>query len=95
MNKKILGAILVIIGLIALIGAGVFIYLIAEFSTAMGMLSTADQTIIAQYGIDAGQIGAMVGTLQTIITVGTVWCITVLITSLYAIYAGINMLRKR
>jgi hypothetical protein len=95
MNKKILGIILVIIGLIALIGAGVLIYVAMEFSTAIGMLSSADPAVISQFGANAEQLATVVGTMQTILIFSFVWCIRVVITALYSIYSGINMVRGK
>ena len=95
MNKKIVGLVFFIIGLIALIGAGVFVYIIAEFSTAVGALSTADTEVLGQFGVDASQMTTVLETVQTIITVGSVWLITVILSALFAMYTGIKMLLKK
>jgi hypothetical protein len=95
MNRKLVGIILVIIGLIALVGAGIFIYVILEFNTAIGMLSTADPAIISQFGVGAEQIGTIVSTIQTILAIGSIWLIIVIVTALYTIYSGINLIKKR
>jgi len=95
MNKKITGLVLLIVGVIALIGAGVFVYVLTEFSTALGMLTSTDTAAMSQFGIDVGQMGSIIETVNMVLTIGFVWLITVIITALFSIYAGIKMLFKK
>lgn len=95
MNRKITGIVLLVIGLIALIGAGVFMYIIIEFSTALGALTSADTTVMSQFGVDTSQMTSIIETINTVIAMGSVWLITVIISALFSMYAGIRMLMRK
>lgn len=93
--KKLFGAIVVVLGLIALLGSALFFFIIAQFGSSMSALSSVDTTTAAQYGLEVGQVQEVANQINMIITISYVWILAVIITSLYAIWSGINEIRKK
>lgn len=93
--KKLFGAIVVVLGLIALLGSALFFFIIAQFGSSMGALSSVDATTAAQYGLEVSQVQEVANQINMIITMSYVWILAVIVTSLYTIWSGINEIRKK
>jgi beta-lactamase regulating signal transducer with metallopeptidase domain len=95
MTNKLVWAVVVIIGIIALIGAVVFGWFISQFGSSMSGLSSVDAATAAQYGLEVNQVQQVANQINTILTISYFWLVMAIITSLYAIYSGINEFRKK
>ncbi|MEM7819436.1 MAG: hypothetical protein QXD48_01250 [Candidatus Aenigmatarchaeota archaeon] len=95
MDKKIVGIVFILIGLIALVGSGIFAWVLIEFSNTVSILTSADASTLSQYGIDMNQIQNIIQTVSTILVLGFLWIITVILSSLYMIKSGIQKFKKK
>ena len=85
---KILDGILVFVSIIAFIGAIIAAYVFLQVGSALSSLAsdTTGQIAGVQESVDM---------FNTILAVGWIWIIAVILSSAYAIWAGMQRIRKK
>jgi len=86
---KIIDAIMVVLGVVSLIGAIILMY---ALGTAGAAVANVEGTLA---GLPApSDTASFFSFLRTTILLGWVWSIIVLVTSVYAIWSGIEKIRR-
>ena len=83
----------IVIGIIAIVGAAVTVYLLFVLMDAVSLLSTADPSTLP--GTDLAGLQANARLLGNIVIVGWIWTISVLASGAFTVKSGVDDFRKR
>ncbi len=97
MNKN-LGYLFIVIGFIALLGSVFFAYFLVNFASFASQLQTNIQNIPALQGLNPVIIQNLTSTIKDVnnyVGILFIWVLTLLVSSLTAMYYGLNLLKKK
>ena len=95
MDRKVLGVVFLVFGIIALIGSAVFMFVLSVVGTGIGSIRDADPEFLAQAGTDAASVQTFYEQASQVMIVAWVWAVSSLIASLASVYSGILKLRQK
>ena len=92
--NKIIGIIFVILGIIALIGSVLLFFFLSMAGQAVSSITT-DIATATSLGVDPAGLGEFSSTLGMFLSIGWLWGISVLVSSIAAIWFGLRILRTK
>ncbi|HLD85611.1 MAG TPA: hypothetical protein VI968_03580 [archaeon] len=92
--NKILGVIFVILGIIALIGSVLLFFVLSMAGQAVSSITT-DVATATSLGVDPASLGEFSSTLGMFLSIGWLWGLSVLISSIASIWFGLRILRTK
>ncbi|MBI2580073.1 MAG: hypothetical protein HYW27_04195 [Candidatus Aenigmarchaeota archaeon] len=95
MDRKVLGIIFIVFGIIALVGSAAFAFVLVVVGQSIDAIRTADPEILAQAGTDAASLQQFYQQASQVMLIGWLWAVSIIISSVASIYSGVRKLKDK
>ena len=93
MDNRYAGIVFVVFGIIALIGSVIFMFVLLVVGQGLDAIRNADPEFISQTGADPASLQSFYQQTGQIMSIGWVWAVSVVVSSLASVYSCVKRLR--